>query len=484
MALLFVVVLSTIAGTAFRIIQNRYRQFHQSASWEEALLAAESGIDLAMAELRLTISDPTTAWAGWSDRDGNASADPASEPIFNSSPIILRTTEGGDRSWADVSVDVPSTLLDPNGDHWYRVRAWGTCEVSGGSVVVGEDADLSLRKLDFRRDRRLDFPDPHPNLTENVLHPKATRLVEAIVKPVGAFQMALLGVDHVNMNNHNIVVDSYDSRDDTKSTNAWYDENKRQENGDVGTNGEVIDAGNAHIYGDTYYNDDPSTPDGGVSGDGNVTGEAHDDFYREILSVIPPNETPESGSPTSVNGATDLAAGIGTPTNYRLSTINLSGNGAILHITGAEDGSPTYAQIVVTGDIKLSGQGQIVLDPGVYVRLFFEGDADLTGNGVANPNSPLHLQLYGASREHDANDEPISPGDLKISGNGGFRGAVYAPDYNIEMNGGGNSDSIYGSFVGWTINMVGGQAVHYDEALADGGLITDYSVISWFEDVR
>jgi hypothetical protein len=52
------------------------------------------------------------------------------------------------------------------------------------------------------------------------------------------------------------------------------------------------------------------------------------------------------------------------------------------------------------------------------------------------------------------------------------------------MVGGGNSDSIYGAFVGKTIGMTGVQSVHYDEALGDGGLVSDYRVASWFEDAR
>jgi len=34
------------------------------------------------------------------------------------------------------------------------------------------------------------------------------------------------------------------------------------------------------------------------------------------------------------------------------------------------------------------------------------------------------------------------------------------------------------------VNMTGVQAIHYDEALGEGGLISDYKVVSWFEDVR
>jgi len=273
------------------------------------------------------------------------------------------------------------------------------------------------------------------------------------------------------------VVDSYDSRDPAKSTNNFYDVAKRQNNGHIATNGTLLEAGSAHIYGDA------STNGGTVLGSSNVTGEIRNDFYQELFTVTRPNVPPDPYTPTSVNGDTDIVAKSGTPAQILLSSVKLSGQ-STLHIKGAADGSSTYAQIVVTGDISMAGQAEIKLDPGVHVRMFVAGDVDISGNGVSNPNSPLHFQMYGLDRATNADGSPVSPGEAKIAGNGGFRGTVYAPMYNVEMVGGGNEDSIYGAFVGWNVRMTGVQSVHYDEALADGGLISDYKVVSWFEDAR
>ena len=161
-----------------------------------------------------------------------------------------------------------------------------------------------------------------------------------------------------------------------------------------------------------------------------------------------------------------------------LSQIKLQGTDT-LRIRGAADGSATYMQILVNGDVDLSGQAQIIMDPGVNVRMFVVGDGNFTGNGVANPNSPLNFQLYGVKPTGGS-----TAGAFKIAGNGGFRGSVYAPNYNINMVGGGSSDSIFGAFVGKTVTMTGVQSVHYDEAMGDGGLVSDYRVVSWFEDTR
>ena len=76
----------------------------------------------------------------------------------------------------------------------------------------------------------------------------------------------------LNLNNQNIVIDSYDSRDPAKSTNGLYDVAKRQENGDIATDGNLIQAGNAHVYGDVETNS------GTATGVANVTGDTADRF--------------------------------------------------------------------------------------------------------------------------------------------------------------------------------------------------------------
>ena len=470
-ALLFLGILMAVGGSTFLVVQNRYRQVHQNATWQEALLAAESGIDLAVNEMRKELYAPGTAWTTWSN-DPNASGGTAPELIeagasYYTSKILLREGEGGQRSYCKISVDAPAFLRDSTGEQWYRVRSLGVANISGGAVATGDKTDLRLRKFDLQYDRR----------TGARVLPQATRLIEAIVKPVGTFRLALLGVKKIDMNNLNIVVDSYDSRDPAKSTAGFYDPLKFQMNANIATNGNLIEAGSAHIYGSA------STNGGTVLNSSNVTGDIRTDFYQEIFSVTRPSVVRDAGTPTIVSGTTTIAAAAGSPKQVIVSSIGLSGSN-VLRISGAADGSATYVQIIVDGNVSMSGNAQVVLDPGVHLRMFVAGDADMTGNGVANPNSPLNFQLYGLDRPTNPDGSPQTPGLMKVAGNGGFRGTVYAPSYNVRMVGGGSSDSIFGSFVGWQVNMTGVQAVHYDEALGDGGLISDYKVVSWFEDVR
>lgn len=470
-ALMFLGVLMAVGGATFLAVQSRYRQVHQNATWQEALLAAESGIDLAVNEMRKDLYAPDTAWTTWSD-DPTTSGGTAPPLIsagasYYTSKVLLREGEGGQRSYSKISVDAPAFLRDATGEQWYRVRSLGVANLPGGAVVSGDKTDLRLRKFDLQYDRR----------TGGRVLPQATRLIEAIVKPVGTFRLALFGVKTIDMNNHNIVVDSYDSRDPAKSTGGFYDVLKRQEKGNIATNGQLIEAGSAYIYGSA------ATNGGAVLNPTNVTGEIRNDFYQETFSVTRPVVVADAGTPSSITASTTIVAKAGTPTQVIVSQINLSGS-QTLRITGAADGSATYAQIIVNADVSLSGNAGIILSPGVHVRMFVTGDADMTGNGVLNPSSPLHFQVYGLDRPTNADGSPQSPGLLKVAGNGAFRGTVYAPSYNVRLVGGGSDDTIFGSFVGWRISMTGVQAVHYDEALADGGLISDYKVVSWFEDVR
>ena len=361
---------------------------------------------------------------------------------------------------------------EPNAVTWWRVRSIGYEPLPGNSVLAGEAKDVALRKLDLKYDRR----ESTGGVRVPVPKQMASRLVEVVLKPVGAFRAALFADSRIDMNNHNIVVDSYDSRDPNKSTGGFYDPAKRQRNGDIVTNGTVIDVGNAYIYGDA------ATNGGSVLNAANVTGQIRSDFYQELFPVTRPIMTADFGSPFTVNGSEVLTAKPGTPAQFILNRINLSGSN-VLRIVGAADGSPTYAQILVNGDVNLSGQSQITLGPGVNVRMFVVGDGDFTGGGVANPNNPLSLQIYGVEQLPDASGN-VAQRNFKVAGNGGFRGAVYAPNYSMNFVGGGSGDSIFGAFVGKFVNMTGVQAVHYDEALADGGLFADFKIVSWFEDTR
>ena len=497
MALAFGLVLASAGAACFFVVGRQYRVVHQAACWQVSLLAAEAGVDFAMNEVRKTLYDPSGAFTGsWTrgagepfvDTNGNGSRDAneaytdtnangqydAQGASYLSSAPMDRTGEGGTRSYALVTVDLP--FEDAQGEPYYRIRSTGITDVTGPPTVAGEKADLVLRKLSLLRDRR----------TGTLLsRPQARRYVEAVAKPVYAFRLAMMAVEGINLNNHNIVIDSWDSEDPAKSLNGAYPAgmaDRVQWNGDIATNGELINAGSAHVYGTA------GTNGGSVTNADNVTGHRGDpenkiysNFYQDVIEVVRPVNITYDLSVSSVSGSAVLQAGSAAPVNFLLDQLRLSGS-ETLKLAGVKDASgayqESYIQIVVRGDTSLTGNAQIILDPGVRVRFFVEGNVDIAGNGFSNPNDCLHLQMYGVAPPAG------TVRSMSISGNGGFKGAVYAPSYDLTIVGGGTEDTIFGAFVGKTIRMTGVQSVHYDEALGRGGLVADYQIASWYEEDR
>ena len=163
---------------------------------------------------------------------------------------------------------------------------------------------------------------------------------------------------------------------------------------------------------------------------------------------------------------------------YTFSSISLSGN-KTLTIAGNPNGSQTYIEIYVTGDISVSGTGQIVIEPGVTAKIYFAGNVDISGNGVMNSNNqPGDLMLYGIQPSTNSSEH------VSISGNSQITASIYAPGHDVTVNGGGTNGHVYGSIVGKTVTMTGVSNLHYDERLGSTGIINNYKIVSWFEDNR
>ena len=461
-----IAVLSFLAAEVIRLVSLKYQSALQTATWQEALLAAESGVDLAIVELRKSLfPGQNHAWEGWNNVPGNGVVSYGLTTIPNSGLAGTPMT-------IEVNVDAPASFVDPaNGWQYYRIRTVGTMPITGLPRVTDNKQDNRLRRLSLRFER----------FTNGVLtahsisSPQVSRRIEAVVKPVSSFNQAIMGVGSVDLTNQNIVVDSYDSRDPNKSTNGLYDVAKRQENGDIATDGDVIDAGNAQIYGDV------ATNSGTVIGAANVTGVERDDFYQEPIPVGAPTWTSYNSTVTSVSNTTTLTASA-TPgasaARYQLSSVNLSGSNT-LTLAGDPGGAPTYIEIYVTGDISFTGQSQIIVQPGVVAKIYAGGNVDIAGNGMWNKNDqPSDLQLFGI-QPSDGSERHIS-----LGGNGQIVASVYAPNHDVTINGGGTNGHVFGSVVGATVTMTGVTNLHYDEKLGATGFINSYKIVSWYEDSR
>ncbi len=461
--IILLAILSLLGAEVMHVVSAKYVNAVQSAIWQESLVGAESGIDLAVIELRKSLYPaPNHAWETWQNS-------PSDGVVSHGLVTIPDAGLAGAAMKIEVSVDAPATLIDPkNGWQYYRIRTIGTLPLNGPARANDNKQDTRLRRLSLFADRFVAGPTP----PDFVAH--ASRRTEAIVRPVSSFDAAIMSVGVLDLTNQDIVIDSYDSRDSAKSTNGLYDVAKRQQNGDIATDGNLIDAGNAHIYGDV------ATNAGTVSGAANITGIERTDFYQEPIPVGAPNWSSINPTPALVNNSATLTASVvqgSWSSRYMLSLVSLGGN-QTLTLAGNPDGSPTYIEIYVTGDITVGGTSQIVMQPGVKAIIYFAGNVDITGNGIVNSNNqPGDLQLYGI--------QPTSgTPHVNLGGNGQITAAVYAPGHTVAVNGGGSNGHVFGSMVGKTVTMTGVTNLHYDEALGSGGLINNYKIVSWFEDTR
>ena len=459
-------ILSLIAVETLRLVTAKYQNALQTSTWQEALLAAESGIDVAIIELRKSLyPQPNNAWQGWNNPPGNSVTGYELTTVpnagLNGTPMTIET-----------NVDAPSQLIDPtNLWQYYRIRTVGTIPITGPARASDNPQDTKLRRLSLRWERFT-----NGILTPHLLTaPQVSRRIEAIVRPVSAFDQAVMSVGVVDLTNQNIVVDSYDSTDPTKSTNGLYDPAKRQENGDIATDGQLIEAGNAQIYGDV------ATNAGTVSGAANITGVERTDFYQEPIPVGAPSWPAINSLVTSVTSTTTIIANTAqssAATRYVLTGISLSGN-QTLTIAGNPGGNQTYVEIYVAGDISVSGSSQIVVQPGVTATIYFAGNVDINGNGVLNTNNqPGDLMLYGIQPATNTSEH------VSIGGNSQITASVYAPGHDVTVNGSGSNGHVYGSIVGKTVTMTGVSNLHYDERLGSTGMINNYKIVSWFEDNR
>jgi hypothetical protein len=464
-----IVILSLLAAEVLRLVSLKYQSALQTATWQEALLAAESGIDLGIVELRKQLYPaPNHAWDGWNNSPGNGVVSYGLTTVPNSGLASTPMT-------IEVNVDAPASFIDPkNGWQYYRIRTVGTMPIIGPPRITDNKQDNRLRKLSLRWER---FTDGI--LTARAFKvgegPHVSRRIEAIVRPVSSFEQAIMSVGTIDLTNQNIVIDSYDSSDPFKSTNGLYDVAKRQQNGDIATDGNLIEAGNAHIYGDV------ATNAGTVSGAANITGTERDDFYQEPIPVGAPTWTSFNSTVTSVTNTTTLTANAtsgASVARYELNSISLSGT-KTLTLAGAADGSQTYIAIYVTGDVSFSGNAQLIVQPGVTAKIYFQGNVDVGGNGILNSNNqPSDLQLFGIQPTDNSTHH------VSLGGNGQIVASVYAPDHDVTINGGGTDGHVFGSVVGNSVTMTGVTNLHYDERLGSIGVINSYKIVSWFEDNR
>jgi len=488
-ALCTILIISFIGAN---VLQNCTTRFNVSSSqvrsWKESLFAAEAGGDIAYAEVRKTVLDPTNAFAGW-DTSGAKRISPVT--TFGANNLVTSTV-------------VDSFYTDPAGNPWFRARSRGTAPVMGltrtgmdDRMGAGARGDSLLRKIDFRTDHFLATYGPNGDGTGQTLvavaNPQITRRIEQISAPITPFEAAIKAAGTFYGLGSAAYVDSF------RSSAGPYDPSVRSnpadpryldsQSGTVEINSAVATV-QGSIYGNLYTNGGTTTKKtASVTGviDNNVP------FSLNTLEMPATSTWNYVSSPTAVTPNTVINPPIvngvpytGTPSspNYYLITSFVS-NGNLTVNPAVINGAPqdTYVTLKVNGDIgsSTSSSPTITVPAYVHLKIYFTGNFQTKAENIINTSGYAgNLQFYGISPTNPSIQQTI---DLNSGGgsNSGFSAVFYAPSANLTING---APDITGAVVCKNFYANGNVHWHYDRRLDTEGVAVDYRIVSYVEDIR
>jgi hypothetical protein len=493
-----ITVLALLASSLVVNVNNRRMTLSQASAWQEALAAAEAGVHQGIAQLEQGLAQNSLPLAGpspvaWSSPFPSGTTTSASTRVYLSH--AGEGPSGASNSYADYTLTLNENTTQTIPRPYYCIVSVGTVGLPGGKSLSMDSADAVLRKLNLRTDTRT-----------------ATRTIEAWVRPVYTTQGPLKTDQPINLNNHNIFVDSFNSADPTRSVNGLPDTlglnghlltNIGQFDApnfnvplaaNISTNSQFANIGNATVYGDVLTNGGATDANGAtVTNTSNVMGQIINDYYEPLEPIYAPQWSDATVS-SSVNNSKTYTGGTATsPARYQVGTvasignIRLSGGKQVTFDFGTTRGIPdlskNYIELYVTGDFTTRGSGttdgSVVIVNGVNVKIYVAGDLNFSGNGLVNYNNKASsLEIYG-----------ISPPDgttqtFTLAGSSDFYGTVYAPGADLKLAGGGSSGEFVGSFTGKSAFLNGTTQIRYDEALAGSGRISNFKIAAWFEDVK
>lgn len=520
--------LSLMAALTFTRVAPRFRMSHQNAAWEEARLAAEAGVDVAMGDLLRNSAAPgATTWQGWEQKDGTpvttqgvvgspgllggllggtlslvtgllggllgggggAPAPPPPAGMVTTGPVYVDNLRVSSSSGVPTEVDVQLWSLQPGGAStaaWFRIRSMATCALPPTARNIPANLDASLRRFSLNTVRPSLLRD-NPGKPSSIPLPNISRTVEVIVEPVLPFELALCTAHNISLSPVGTwCVDSYDSRDPLKSAPGGLYPGKAspvvQENGNVATSqvrpassryGPLIAANGTRVRGyvATQGGDDPHTP-----AHENVSGTAgldpariRDDFCRE-LNPIP---RPAIASPLSPPPSGTFVAGSASAPNF----YGVAGNLGDFRVAVAPGEPKSYIVIMIDGDLTLTKP--LIVPPSVSVILFVRGNIALNNSANAGPfNSGLPCQLIIIGES-----DPAVHRTFQATGVTDIAAAFYGPTYLVSLDG---DVDWRGSITAYDFQVrTGGDGgLHYDEALATLGPAISYRIARYVEDVR
>lgn len=530
--------LSLMTAAAARRILPRLPMAYQNAAWEEARLAAEAGIDMAMNDLINNVAGPdTNFWVGWKqnasdDGSGNLAAAPppalldpvglvlnllaltplapppvpvgtAPSPLARprpvrpapagpatsvtaTVPIFVNNLQVSTPTGIPTELDVKLWALSTGTGHlpWFRIRSIGTCALPPVAYKVPEPLDAAFRRLSLRNERPTLLNDKSGD-PGTIPVPNVSRVAEVLVEPIRPFELALWGVHSVRMGMFGgWIVDSYDSTNPAKSNAGAYpgrDSPNAQMNGDVACS---LMRPPDDLYG-TLISVNGSVVQGAVAtngGDDPDTPQHENVFGADSLdqSRIRDDFSRTMNPVQLPAGAFQTAP---ADSIFQSGPVNaptqylVSGNLTSLQIKAPGPGINGLIVIAIDGDLILAGP--LIVPPSVTAVFYIRGNISFSDNvnsGPWNSNQPSHLLIFGEC-------DTATHQRLDVHGNVSVCAAFYGPKCDITMDG---AVDWCGSIAGYDfqVNGSGNGGIHYDESLAVLGPPISFRIVRYIEDVR
>ncbi|MEO7597798.1 MAG: hypothetical protein ABIV50_02615 [Opitutus sp.] len=441
-ALIFAAIISIALGTYLRLALHSVKIANRSFYLNEAQDLTDSGLEHALWSLNneVTYTSPSN-WTtgGFTARSGFANQYQGTFPSSGTYYSLSGGVKGQVKVWVDNSGAVPHA-------------------VSKSIVTLGDGSTLIKMVETFCQQRSFS----------------------------NGGMVARNGIDF----NGNVMIDSWISYDDDGSTlnDVPYSNAVRRTEAHIASPS-LITVQNADVFGYASIGTDDNT---GISvgatgklagsfgaGNGIDSSRITYDFTASFPDVTP---VPTGGSSLgTINSTTTLTTG-----TYQAAAINLSGGGKTLEI-GTGGATPTIATVtlVVSGNVGLSGNVAIIINPGSKLTLYVGGDMTATGaaaiqNGgstVATMDMPSSFTLLGTrTAAQIAGGMSMQTWDIK--GTSYLSCATFAPNANISVNGTGDT---FGSVVGNAVHMVGSGNFHQDESLSNVRTTGLWELTKWRE---
>jgi len=540
-ALCTIVIISLIGAN---VLINCTRHYNITAkqlkAWKEALYAAEAGGDAGFDEVRKALDSNNLPFItdGWA-----AAPSPAPTPGPAWTKTISSFGQAGSLS-TTVTIDklTDNTGTIPATTPYYRIRSIGTARLfglprvglsdqffAGGPNFVANSAnrgvgDTLLRKIDFKYDHfKATYGDGDGNNpgSLSVTYPQITRRIELIAVPkYYVFGGALRVVNAVEGPGTAGFVDSYNSKNPTNpnpsspkvvnndvpgpNTTSYYGSNPSNSTYLADAHdGDVSVATKSFIEGGPIWGD-VTTNGGNVTHSGyQISGTIDNNVPFTVPRLSAPDTTGFVATSSGTGTITATGTSDSSPTGFVCSGI--SGSVTIKNGNAASDTFPyAYAKIVANGHIT----GKITVERGVTAEIWFTGNMNVKGEDLDNQNvdrgtqtpnpgsvgvPPLipptpaddpnpsrvgHMKFFGISPTAASTTQTI-----EIGSPGNIFATFYAPNADITLT---SNVDVFSAIVGRSFSGNGNTAFHYDKALnqVQIGVVTDYQIASYVEDVR